>query len=410
MTLGGSNPASQNFSVASSGTAFNFYTVTVATGKGGNWLTTSPNTGVQSTPTTITATVNGSGLQAGVYAGEVVFFEYPSNTMEMVVPVTLTVTDAHVPATIKATGGTPQSVTVNKNFANLLTATVQDASANPVSGVLVTFNSPTSGASGIFACGNTAVTNANGVATSQVFKANTIAGKYTVTATANALTTSPGFVMTNIAGPPASIAATAGTPQSAPVTTAFTTNLAATVKDIYGNPVPNNTVTFNAPTSGASGTFAGGVNTAKTNSAGVATAAVFTANTIAGSYTVTAGTGTLTTSPGFALTNLAGAAASITATGGTPQTAAVNTAFANPLEATVNDSFGNSVAGVTVTFNAPTTGASGTFAGGVNTATTNSAGVATSAVFTANGTAGSYTVTGKTGTVTTSPGFQLTNQ
>jgi uncharacterized protein YbbK (DUF523 family) len=410
MTLGGSNPASQNFSVASTGTAFNFYTVTVATGKGGNWLTTSPNTGVQSTPTTITATVNGSGLQAGVYAGEVVFFEYPSNTMEMVVPVTLTVTDAHVPATIKATGGTPQSVTVNKNFANLLTATVQDASANPVSGVLVTFNSPTSGASGIFACGNTAVTNANGVATSQVFKANTIAGKYTVTATANALTTSPGFVMTNIAGPPASIAATAGTPQSAPVTTAFTTNLAATVKDIYGNPVPNNTVTFNAPTSGASGTFAGGVNTAKTNSAGVATAAVFTANTIAGSYTVTAGTGTLTTSPGFALTNLAGAAASITATGGTPQTAAVNTAFANPLEATVNDSFGNPVAGVTVTFNAPTTGASGTFAGGVNTATTNSAGVATSAVFTANGTAGSYTVTGKTGTVTTSPGFQLTNQ
>jgi hypothetical protein len=68
------------------------------------------------------------------------------------------------------------------------------------------------------------------------------------------------------------------------------------------------------------------------------------------------------------------------------------------------------VAGVTVAFNAPTTGASGTFAGGVNTATTNSAGVATSAVFTANGTAGSYTVTGKTGTVTTSPGFQLTNQ
>jgi hypothetical protein len=408
MNLGGATPAPQTFSVASTGTAFNFYTVAVATGKGGNWLTSSPNTGVHTTPTTITATVNGSALQAGVYEGEIVFFEYPSNTMEMVVPVTLTVTDPHVPATITTTSGTPQSTVVNTNFTNLLVATVHDASAHPVSGLLVTFNSPTTGASGSFACGNTAITNANGVATSQVYKANTVAGKYTVTAKAGALTTSPGFAMTNNPGPPASIAATAGTPQSATVNAAFTINLAATVRDTYGNAVPGKVVTFNPPTSGASGTFAGGVNTAKTNAQGVATAVVFTANATAGSYTVTADIGTFTT--GFDLTNLAGPPASVAATGGTPQTAAVNTAFANPLEATVTDSFGNAVSGVVVTFTAPTSGASGTFAGGVNTATTNSAGIATSAVFTANGSAGSYTVTGKAGSVTTSPGFQLKNQ
>ncbi len=409
MTLGGSNPLSQIVAVASTGSNFSF-SASATTGTGGAWLKISPTgTGCCSTPSNITASVSATTLPAGIYTGQITFIQYFQQTMAMTVPVTLTITDPHIPATIKATGGTPQSVTVNKNFASLLLATVQDASANPVSGVLVTFNPPTTGASGTFACGNTAVTNANGIATAQVFKANTIAGKYTVTATANALTTSPGFVMTNNPGPPASIAATAGTPQSAPVNTAFATNLAATVTDVYGNPVPNNTVTFSAPTSGASGSFAGGVNTAKTNSAGVATAAVFKANTVAGSYTVTAGTGTLITNPGFALTNLAGAPATITATGGTPQTTAVNTAFANPLEATVNDSFGNPVAGATVTFTAPTSGASGTFAGGVNTAKTNSAGVATSAVFTANGTAGSYTVTGGTGTVTTSPGFQLTN-
>jgi Bacterial Ig-like domain (group 1)/Viral BACON domain len=410
MTLGGSNPLSQIIAVASTGSNFSF-SASATTGNGGAWLKISPTgTGCCSTPSNITASVSATTLPAGIYTGQITFIQYFQQTMAMTVPVTLTITDPHIPATIKATGGTPQSVTVNKNFASLLLATVQDASANPVSGVLVTFNPPTTGASGTFACGNTAVTNANGIATAQVFKANTIAGKYTVTATANALTTSPGFVMTNNPGPPASIAATAGTPQSAPVNTAFATNLAATVTDVYGNPVPNNTVTFSAPTSGASGSFAGGVNTAKTNSAGVATAAVFKANTVAGSYTVTAGTGTLITNPGFALTNLAGAPATITATGGTPQTTAVNTAFANPLQATVNDSFGNPVAGATVTFTAPTSGASGTFAGGVNTAKTNSAGVATSAVFTANGTAGSYTVTGGTGTVTTSPGFQLTNQ
>ena len=408
-TLGGANPASKPFSVASTGTAFNFYTVVVATGKGGNWLTASPATGVHATPTTVTASINAAALQAGIYTGEIIFFEYPSNTMQMVVPVTLTVADPHVPATITASGGTPQTATVNVNFANPLVATVRDASSNPVSGVLVTFNPPASGAGGTFACGNTAVTNASGIATSQVFKANTIAGKYTVTATANAHVTAPGFVMTNKAGPPASIAATAGTPQSAIVNKPFATNLAATVKDSFGNPVPGATVTFTGPTSGASGTFAGAVNTATTNPAGVGTAAVFTANSTAGTYTVTASVGTFTTNPGFALTNLAGTPASITASGGTPQTTAINTAFAKPLQATVKDSFGNPVAGATVTFTAPTSGASGTFAGGVNTAKTNSAGVATSTVFTANGTAGSYAVTAKTGTVTTSPGFQLTN-
>jgi len=57
--------------------------------------------------------------------------------------------------------------------------------------------------------------------------------------------------------------------------------LAATVTDVYGNATPGKTVTFNPPTSGASGTFAGGVNTATTNAQGVATAAVFTANAVA---------------------------------------------------------------------------------------------------------------------------------
>jgi protocatechuate 3,4-dioxygenase beta subunit len=204
--------------------------------------------------------------------------------------------------------------------------------------------------------------------------------------------------------------ATAGTPQTATVKTAFATNLAATVTDAFGNPVAGVTVTFTAPASGASGTFAGGVNTATTNAQGVATAPVFTANTTAGSYTVTAKAGTVTTNPGFALTNLAGAPTSIKASSGTPQTATVNTAFAQQLAATVTDAFGNPVAGATVTFNAPASGASGTFAGGVNTAQTSSQGIATAPVFTANGTVGSYTVTAKTGTLTTSPGFALTNQ
>ena len=82
------------------------------------------------------------------------------------------------------------------------------------------------------------------------------------------------------------------------------------------------------------------------------------------------------------------------ATGGTPQSAGVGTTFTNPLTATVTDGSGNPIAGAVVTFTVvPVSGAGGTFAGNVNTATTNAAGQAVSQPFTANGTAGSYTVT-----------------
>lgn len=410
MTLGGSNPVPQVLPVSSTGTNFTF-SASSSTGNGGAWLSISPKGGeCCNTPDNITATVSATTLPAGVYTGQMTFVQYPQQTMSQTVPVILTISDLHVPATIAATSGTPQTATVAKAFADALVATVKDSSGDPVSGVLVTFDAPTSGASGTFACsGNTAITNSAGMATSQVFTANHIAGKYTVTATGAALTTQPGFALTNKAGAPASITATAGTPQTATVNTAFATQLAATVKDTYGNPVAGATVTFNVPASGASGTFAGGVNTAKTSAKGVATAPIFTANTTAGSYTVTATVGKNTTSPGFALTNAAGAPAAIAATAGTPQSATVNTTFATNLAATVTDAFSNPVSGAAVTFNAPASGASGTFAGGVNTATTNTQGVATAAAFMANTTAGSYTVTATAGTVTTNPGFALTN-
>jgi hypothetical protein len=411
MTLGGSNPSPQIVAVDSTGTNFTF-SASSATANGGAWLKISPSGGeCCNTPDNITATVSATTLPAGIYTGQMTFVQYFQQTMSMTVPVILTISDPHVPAIITATGGTPQTATVTKAFAEPLAATVMDSSGDPVSGLLVTFNAPASGASGTFACsGNTAITNSQGIATSPVFTANSTEGRYAVTATAKALTTKPGFVLTNKSGPPASIAATAGTPQTATVKTAFATNLAATVTDAFGNPVAGVTVTFTAPASGAGGTFAGGVNTATTNAQGVATAPVFTANTTAGSYTVTAKAGTVTTNPGFALTNLAGAPTSIKASSGTPQTATVNTAFAQQFAATVTDAFGNPVAGATVTFNAPASGASGTFAGGVNTAQTSSQGIATAPVFTANGTVGSYSVTAKTGTLTTSPGFALTNQ
>jgi hypothetical protein len=64
-----------------------------------------------------------------------------------------------------------------------------------------------------------------------------------------------------------------------------------------------------------------------------------------------------------------------------------------------------------VTFTAPSSGASGTFANGLVThaTTTNSSGVATSTTFTANATAGAYSVTAAVTGVATVANFSLTN-
>ena len=105
------------------------------------------------------------------------------------------------------------------------------------------------------------------------------------------------------------------------------------------------------------------------------------------------------------------APSAISATGGTPQNTLRGTAFPNALQATVRDNQGNTIAGVTVTFTAPASGASGTFPTGTNvgTAVTSLGGVA-SISFTANATAGSYTVTANTTPpLVPSASFSLTN-
>ena len=153
-----------------------------------------------------------------------------------------------------------------------------------------------------------------------------------------------------------------GTPQSTTVSMAFGTALQATVTN-GGNPVSGATVTFTAPGSGASATFAGKASaTALTNSSGVATAPTLTANSQAGGYTVTATVSGATTPASFSLTNVAATSPIISATMGTPQSTTVSMAFGTALQATVTNG-GNPVSGATVTFTAPGSGASATFAG-----------------------------------------------
>jgi hypothetical protein len=106
------------------------------------------------------------------------------------------------------------------------------------------------------------------------------------------------------ASPAASIAALTGSGQSAFVGAAFSGRLLATVT-AGGSPMSGVVVTFTAPTSGASGTFAGGVNTAMTDDRGVAASPVFTANATIGNYAVTAAVSGASTPASFNLANTA---------------------------------------------------------------------------------------------------------
>jgi hypothetical protein len=136
-----------------------------------------------------------------------------------------------------------------------------------------------------------------------------------------------------------------------------------------------------------------------------------TANLKIGSYTVTASYQGRSRS--FSLTNTSDLPASLTATGGTPQSATVGSAFSNALQTTVRDSLGNPVSGVTVTFAVPGSGTYGIPAPvgpsailSSTTALTNAFGIA-SVTATANNISGNYFVTASVGALTAS--FSLSN-
>ncbi len=246
--------------------------------------------------------------------------------------------------------------------------------------------------------------------------------------------------------PPSELTLAVGTPQSATLGTPFTTNLQVAFTNSNGCPVTTavagTPVTFSAPSTGASGLFsASGSNTATVGSdaSGMASAPTFTANYLAGGYTLTASSayGSVL----FSLTNVEGSAANAcgaassarTPTGDTPAglagkptklTAGVGASQSTPtgshfpihLAVTVTDAEKSPVPGLLVTFAAPDRGPSGYFtvrSGGAQPATsrrphsgrvarashprrvqveTDACGVALAPTFTANRRVGGYVV------------------
>jgi hypothetical protein len=315
---------------------------------------------------------------------------------------------------IAATAGASQTAPENTAFSTPLQATVTSANGAGVSGVTVTFTAPASNATATFSGAATALvtTNGGGVATAPTLTANGQPGSYSVTATAPGAGNAAGYSLTNSAPVVAgSIAATAGATQSATVNTAFATALQATVLTSTGTPVAGAVVKFTVPGTGASATFGTAATaTVSTNANGIAVAPTLTANATPGSYAVSAAVAGVASPATFNLTNIAQVPASITATLGTPQSTTAGAAFATNLQVTVKDVNGNAVSNASVTFSAPSTGASASFAGAATaTVSTNASGVATAPTLTANATAGAYSVTAAVQGVTSVATFSLTN-
>lgn len=130
--------------------------------------------------------------------------------------------------------------------------------------------------------------------------------KFSVVVTNSAGRVSSKAAILTVTLTPALLTATTGANQSATISTAFPTDLQATVTDPSGAAIADQQVIFTAPSTGASANFSGGTNTfsTTTDSTGTATSSPLTANGIAGSYVVTASVNGLQDSASFSLTNV----------------------------------------------------------------------------------------------------------
>ena len=312
-------------------------------------------------------------------------------------------------AAISVYDGDTQTATVNTAYGKMLQAQVLDSYGNAFVGTAVTFTAPASGASVSFSNSTTVNTDNSGIAAAPMMIANSEAGSFHVTAAASSLTSSTAsFTLTNAAG-----TANKLTFVQQPTDTVAGQDISpVTVQllDSVGNPSPTAgvpvTVQANAVLA-QKGLFSGNA-TVNTDSTGLAT---FSDLSIAraGTYQLLASSSGVTSATSNPFNVNAGASSSITATGGTPQSALVLTVFPSPLQVSVADASGNPVSGVPVSFAAPSSGPGGTFGGqGTVTVNTDAQGHA-QAVIMANNIAGSYVVTAVSTMVSGSASFSLTN-
>jgi hypothetical protein len=370
---------------------------------------------------TITSTTDAQGIATGSFRAGTMAGSY-----------FLTATDGSLVANFSFTNGpenpdqlivvkgSSQTGQVGASFATELEVRALDGWNNPVPNVEVQWTCPTTSASCESQSGAT-TTDAAGDAFDQIY-ANTVAGTYSVEATLGSL--SAQFSLRNASGPPSVLQLDNGSGQSTRVSTSFSNQLVLGALDEFGNPIQLQPVVWSAPTVGASIVNPSTQPTTYTSTFGTALSPPLTANSIAGTYDVTA---TIDgASANFQLTNEPLAVNHLVIDSGSGQSVVRGYTFAHRLVVTAVDALGNGVPGVSVVFVAPTNPAfaTATFPAstqhvvprivrgpGANSATvtTGPTGVATSPPLAANQMVGSYYVNAVVPGLSTSQGFALSN-
>jgi len=142
MAFGGANPLTQIINVAMVDNSTVRYSASVATAKGGKWLSISPSGNACCfTPLANSVNVTGASLAAGSYTGEIILTEFANPGRAMVIPVTLMVVGsgaffADLPGqlsfSVKSNGTTitPQTVQIGNGGSGALNWTVTSSTAD----------------------------------------------------------------------------------------------------------------------------------------------------------------------------------------------------------------------------------------------------------------------------------------
>lgn len=286
--------------------------------------------------------------------------------------------------------GDGQTITVGQDF-EALWVKVTDANGTAIPGATVNFTAPSSGA-GLAEPNSVSITDAAGLA-GIMPTANQTAGSYQINANVAGVASPAVFQMTNAPAAPASVLVTSGNNQAATISTAFANPLVTTVLDEFNNPVAGQTVTFTAPSGGASGTFDTNPQTVTTASNGTATAPTFTANAAIGSYTVVASLQS-GASTSFSLENK-----DLPVTAGAVSLSVAANSSANPITLNLSGGAANTVAVVGAATHGTAT------ASGAAITYTPTAGYSGGDSFTYTATNGTGTSTAATVTITVIPPF-----
>ena len=249
------------------------------------------------------------------------------------------------PATqIAAHSVVTQSATAGTAVANPPSVLVTDASANPVSGVSVTF--AVASGDGTVNPATPVATGADGIAAVVSWTLGPTAGANTLSANAAGLAgSSVTFTATATVGPPASLVKSSGDPLTGQVGTTLATPHEVLVRDAGANPVSGVRVDWRAATGG--GSVNPSFSTTDVNGHATTTR---TLGVTPGTQTTTA-TATLQSGPAtvtFTITATIGGASRMTKNGGDLQKDTVGATLPVPLSVSVTDDFNNPVGNVTI--------------------------------------------------------------